>query len=863
MTTTSDPVAAREQLRNFASCAYEPEDIVEIRFLPSRESTYSKAGHLADRADHLFKQNEEGQHIYVGANPRKHVGGRDGKAVALARCVFVDFDNMTLEEVRQRLTESPPPTMLIATGHGYHAWWRLAQPIEDLASWTNLQKELIALVESDRAIHDPPRVMRLPGFRNHKEPAADAYIIDADPSRVYELSDLHKVVLERPAPAAIPSAPSAHAANSSAASGNLARCLAYLAKLPDSISGQRGHDALLRAACECWRFGFTEAEVMEALRWFNENKCSPRWNKSDLRRKADEALKKTMENGEVGMRLREPRGAVLSEALRDVPNYPPARQRLRKPASGSQKQGSCRRRQVGCFKPFPVEILPEPVRSFIWDVSMAIGCDPSFVALPLLAALAAAIGNTRRIRLSAAWTEPAVIWAVIIGESGTLKSPAIEAALRPIRQRQKEAFRIHDVEVKKHQQELRSYQQGTRATAANHSAISEKPKAVRYCVSDTTVEALAVNLSDNPRGLLLVCDELSGWLGSFNQYRAGGHGGDVAHWLEMHRAGELLVDRKGADRPTIYVPMAAMSITGGIQLDTLRRSLGSEHLENGLAARLLLAMPPRRAKRWSDREVGEATWSGLAAVFDGLYELASTQDANGNSQPVLIPLSDDARETWRQFVDAHGEEQLEYAGLLAATWSKLEAYAARFALIVHLVRFAAGDRGLASPDTVDRESVEAGIELTRWFGQEARRSCSILAEGPADRQRRELVELVSRLIAKKKHGEGVTVRELRQGSRRLRDDQEGAEAALDELVAAGLGQWRQPPRGTKAFMLTETVDTVNVNTCVAGEVDKEDTVDVDAVGAPEMTRPYSPQNRKTRTGGGMVGATTNDQWGEL
>ena len=62
---------------------------------------------------------------------------------------------------------------------------------------------------------------------------------------------------------------------------------------------------------------------------------------------------------------------------------------------------------------------------------------------------------------------------------------------------------------------------------------------------------------ETPRGLLVARDELAGWLGSFNQYKQG-QGGDVAHWLEMHRAGALLVDRKSGDKTTIHVARAAV-----------------------------------------------------------------------------------------------------------------------------------------------------------------------------------------------------------------------------------------------------------------------------------------------------------------
>jgi hypothetical protein len=71
------------------------------------------------------------------------------------------------------------------------------------------------------------------------------------------------------------------------------------------------------------------------------------------------------------------------------------------------------------WRPFPVEVLPEPIRSFVKQAAQAIVCDVCFVVLPILTALASAIGNTRRIRLKRGWSEPAIIWAGIVGDSGS------------------------------------------------------------------------------------------------------------------------------------------------------------------------------------------------------------------------------------------------------------------------------------------------------------------------------------------------------------------------------------------------------------------------------------------------------------
>jgi len=71
---------------------------------------------------------------------------------------------------------------------------------------------------------------------------------------------------------------------------NLERCLAYLSKLPPALSGSGGHNATLRAACECVRFGLTDSECMQALGDFNQ-RCQPPWSERELAHKLADARK--------------------------------------------------------------------------------------------------------------------------------------------------------------------------------------------------------------------------------------------------------------------------------------------------------------------------------------------------------------------------------------------------------------------------------------------------------------------------------------------------------------------------------------------------------------------------------------------
>jgi hypothetical protein len=447
------------------------------------------------------------------------------------------------------------------------------------------------------------------------------------------------------------------------------------------------------------------------------------------------------------------------------------------------------------WQPFPVDVLPPACRRFVRETAEALGVDASYVALPALAVLAGAVGNTRRIALSRSWTAPAVLWPVIVGESGTLKGPVLKAATRPAMKRQRKALDAHktamsvyESEAEDHKAALKAWKTGGRDKGEPAPVAPERPPLERCIVSDVTVEALADRLQDNPRGLLLAREELSGWLGSFNAYKSG-KGADEAHWLTMFDAVTLVVDRKSTERPTIFVPRAAVSLTGGIQPGILRRMLTQEYQESGMAARLLMTMPPRRAKRWTDREVSRLTEQAFGDVYANLWTLAPVLD-DGELHPLDLPLSAEALLLWVDFVNQHGREAVELTGALAAAWSKLEGYAARLALVVELAGWAESPRGDGrGPAEVSAESVRAGIALVEWAGNETRRIYSMLAEDGEERTIREVLELVER------RGGSITARELQQAKHF--GTSEEAEEVLHQMVAASLGQWVEMPPGPR------------------------------------------------------------------
>lgn len=186
---------ALSQCIDFLGAIFEPEDIIEFRPLPPaagrRWSTLTEIPDIIEWLERLNRDENQRVHAYFGGNPRKAKNASQAEGVALARCVFADFDGGVVVEdslARVRAAGFPMPTAIIESGGGVHLWWRLAEPMHDAAAWHERMKAIAASLGSDQSICDWPRIMRLPGFVNWKyEQTPRAHLWDCDPTRIYSL----------------------------------------------------------------------------------------------------------------------------------------------------------------------------------------------------------------------------------------------------------------------------------------------------------------------------------------------------------------------------------------------------------------------------------------------------------------------------------------------------------------------------------------------------------------------------------------------------------------------------------------------------------------------------------------------------
>ncbi len=153
---------------------------------------WSLASDLATQFTRLDRLNEHGADVYFGVNPRTRRSGIKG---AIDRCqvLWADLDDVDPNRLEHRLRNVPQPTVVVASGHGAHLYWKLKEP-EVIASIDQRERFESTLRCFCRDIggdstHDVTRILRLPGFMNLKRKPVQCHVTSIDGAVSYSLED--------------------------------------------------------------------------------------------------------------------------------------------------------------------------------------------------------------------------------------------------------------------------------------------------------------------------------------------------------------------------------------------------------------------------------------------------------------------------------------------------------------------------------------------------------------------------------------------------------------------------------------------------------------------------------------------------
>lgn len=420
-----------------------------------------------------------------------------------------------------------------------------------------------------------------------------------------------------------------------------------------------------------------------------------------------------------------PDSAALSDAMDRADVQAPA------PGAGEAADGWPALRLVDAPEaaPFPVDVLPGPVADLVRVGAESIDCPPEFFAVPCLVTAAGAIGRSVSLMLKHGYFARASLYVATIGPPSDGKSPAMEAVTGVIRI-------IDECLAAQHAAALASWEASGGADGKGKSKRppGAPPRPVRIDVEDTTTEALALTMADNPRGLLLILDELSALVAGLNQYKSKG-GTDKQVYLKTWSGKAIKRDRVlNENGAPIRVPHPCLSILGGMPPDVLPSMMDPKGRSDGWIDRFLFAFPePRPVAEWSDPGLPDAIQADWTALVQNLWD-RPFDIKDGEPTPHVNYLVRGGRERWKAQFDAHAAEMNapDFPPHLRGPWGKFREYAGRLALVLALMHHAADPtEDQARVPDVDGPMVDRAWKLIGYFKSHARRVHGAIAGGPA------------------------------------------------------------------------------------------------------------------------------------
>lgn len=119
------------------------------------------SGKFTDHDVTLKTYNDMGYGVFFTPN----TGGHSDAEINRFNAFFLDIDG----EKGQVLPEKwhVDPTIITKRGDNYHVYW-LLNPTTDCNQWCDIQQRLVEFYGADKAVKNPSRVMRIPGFTHTK-----------------------------------------------------------------------------------------------------------------------------------------------------------------------------------------------------------------------------------------------------------------------------------------------------------------------------------------------------------------------------------------------------------------------------------------------------------------------------------------------------------------------------------------------------------------------------------------------------------------------------------------------------------------------------------------------------------------------
>lgn len=326
--------------------------------------------------------------------------------------------------------------------------------------------------------------------------------------------------------------------------------------------------------------------------------------------------------------------------------------------------------------PFPIGVYPAPLDEFIRQGSDSVSCPPDYFAAGLLPILGIGLGGYITLQVTETWHESAGTYVMMVGPPGARKTPALGMLMRPVWDSERT---IEDGAIEE----------------AGEDWKEIKPDQI--VVDDATIEAMFGVLEHNKRGVIMVSDELRGWVNGMGQYKNGSNR-DRQHWLSIWARHPIKINRKTSRDHSVRHPF--VPVLGGIQPEPLEELMYSH--DDGLLPRLLMAQGEYVTPVLKRGAVSQE-------VITGYHELWTRMQGRG-VVPRTVEFTEAGYKAFEAWANEHYKTLRKVSPALQGAWSKMDAQCARISLIL---------AETWEQDAVDEDTVDRAVAMVRYFQGQA------------------------------------------------------------------------------------------------------------------------------------------------
>ncbi|KQT20249.1 hypothetical protein ASG31_17625 [Chryseobacterium sp. Leaf404] len=346
---------------------------------------------------------------------------------------------------------------------------------------------------------------------------------------------------------------------------------------------------------------------------------------------------------------------------------------------------------------FPTEVFRCKVMQRIFSETRKNCYNADYSAGYILPAFGTQIGNSCKLRIKSGYEECAIIYSIVVGNSGSGKSTPSGFAQKPF-------FKKDKQNIIEYNERFIIYEEN-QALKKNDRLDIPKPKLVKTLMSDFTIESVAVRHLDNPNGLWIHVDEIPGLFGSFGKYSQG-QGNDQQVIMQIFSQQAINKDRVSGG--AILIEKPHVCISGGIQTKVFEKIFKSR-IDDGMMARFLIFKPTNQhVPKLTDDEMDVSVNDDWARIMHNITYI------NGSPEnPFMFEYSAEAWEKVKFFINSR---ELSDNEAIASIDAKLNTYVHRLALILHVAN---GAYDCSFPKQIPEYVIDDVILLYKYFRNNA------------------------------------------------------------------------------------------------------------------------------------------------